>query len=70
MFRLYPKELNQARQFMVEGRYEESLQLLKNFEENRKNSLSDIVSCHIIKCSLFLTQGLYKKGVKLAEQAY
>jgi len=65
-----PKELAQARQFIIEGKFEESLQLLKDFEERRNNSLHDIVSCNLIKCNLFLHQGLYKKLVKFAEQTY
>ena len=65
-----PKELAQARQFIIEGKFEESLQVLKDFEESRKNSLHDIVSCHLIKCSLLIHQGLYKKVVKFAEQTY
>ncbi len=64
------KELAQARQFIIEGKFEESLQLLKDFEERRNNSLHDIVSCHLIKCNLFLHQGLSKKLVKFAEQTY
>jgi tetratricopeptide (TPR) repeat protein len=65
-----PKELTQARQFIIEGKFEVSLQLLKEFEERRNNSLHDIVSCHLIKCNLFLHQGLDKKVVKFAEQTY
>jgi len=65
-----PKELAQARQFIIEGKFEESLQLLKDFEERRNNSLHDIVSCYLIKCFLFLHRGLYKKLVKFAEQTY
>ena len=65
-----PKELAQAKQFIIEGKYEESLQLLKDFEERRNNSLHDIVSCHLIKCDLVLHQELFKKLVKLAEQTY
>jgi len=64
------KELAQARQFIIQGKFEESLQFLKDFEERRNNSLHDIVSCHLIKCNLFLHQGLSKKLVKFAEQTY
>ena len=64
------KELAQAKQFIIEGKFEESLQLLNDFEERRNNSLHDIVSCHLIKCNLFLHQGLFKKLVKFAEQTY
>ncbi|MFX0048558.1 MAG: hypothetical protein ACFE8G_10380, partial [Candidatus Hermodarchaeota archaeon] len=63
-------ELAQARQFIKEGKYEESLQLLKDFEERRNNSLHDIVSCHLIKCELAKQQEDFKKLVKLAEQTY
>jgi len=70
MYHSDPKELAQANLFIIEGKFEESLQLLKDFEERRKNSLYDIVSCHLIKCNLFLHQGLYKKLVKFAEQTY
>ena len=65
-----PKELTQARQFIKEGKFEESIQLLKDFEEKRKNSLHDIVSCHLIKCDLLLHQHSVEKLVKLAEQTY
>ncbi|MFX0003907.1 MAG: tetratricopeptide repeat protein, partial [Candidatus Hermodarchaeota archaeon] len=65
-----PKELTQARQFIKEGKFEESLQLLKDFEERRNNSLHDIVSCHLVKCDLFLHQDLSEKLVKFAEQTY
>ncbi|MFX1467474.1 MAG: TIR domain-containing protein [Promethearchaeota archaeon] len=65
-----PKELTRARQFIKEGKFEESLQLLKDFEEKRKDSLQDIVSCHLIMCDLLLHQGFPKKLVKLAEQTY
>ena len=65
-----PKELAQARQFIIEGKFEESLQLLKDFEERKNNSLHDIVSCNLIKCSLFTFRGLYEDVVTLAEQTY
>ena len=39
MSHLEPKELAQARQFIKEGKFEESLQLLKDFEEMRNISL-------------------------------
>jgi tetratricopeptide (TPR) repeat protein len=70
MYQSLPKELSQANQFIIEGKFEESLQLLKEFEERRNNSLHNIVSCHLIKCNLFLHQGLSKKLVKFAEQTY
>jgi len=64
------KELTQARQFIIEGEFEDGLQLLKDFEERGSNSLHDIVSCHLIKCILFLAQGLYREVVEFADQIY
>ncbi|MHA2324828.1 MAG: hypothetical protein ACXACB_05480, partial [Promethearchaeota archaeon] len=61
MFELGSKELTQAQQFIREGKFEDSLQLLSDFEERKNNSLQDIVSCHLIKCILFFNQGLLKK---------
>ncbi|MHA2008410.1 MAG: tetratricopeptide repeat protein [Promethearchaeota archaeon] len=70
MFELGSKELTQAQQFIREGKFEDSLQLLSDFEERKNNSLQDIVSCHLIKCILFFNQGLLKKVVKFTEQTY
>jgi tetratricopeptide (TPR) repeat protein len=65
-----PKELVQARQLFKKGKFEESLQLLKDFEEGRKISLHDIVLCHLIKCDLLFHQGFPKEVVKIAEETY
>ena len=70
MFELAPKELNNVLEFIREGKYEDTLQLLEDFEERKNNSLQDIVFCHLMKCNLYLTQGLFRKAVDLAEQAY
>jgi tetratricopeptide (TPR) repeat protein len=65
-----PKELTQAKELIKEGKFEDSLQLLKDFEERGKNSPHDIVSCHLLKCELLCERGLYENAVKLAEQSY
>jgi len=65
-----PKELTQARQFIKEGKYEDSIRLLKDFEGQENLSLQDIVSCHLIKCNLLIHQSLYEKAAILAEQTY
>ncbi|MFX1431134.1 MAG: tetratricopeptide repeat protein, partial [Promethearchaeota archaeon] len=70
MFHSETEELTLARKFIIEGKYEEALQLLKDFEERRNNSLEDIVSCHLVKCFLLLTQGLPEEFLKFAEQTY
>ncbi|MHA1986400.1 MAG: tetratricopeptide repeat protein [Promethearchaeota archaeon] len=70
MFVFSPKELTQAKQYIIEGNYKDSLQLLKDFEERESISLQDIVSCHLVKSFLLFRQGLFGKSTKLAEQAY
>ena len=70
MFVFDSKELTLAMQYIKEGKYEESLQLLKDFEERENTSHQDIVSCHLIKSSLFFSQGKMIKAAKLAEQTY
>ena len=70
MFELAPKELKNVLEFIREGKYEYTLQLLKDFEERKNNSLQDKVFCHLMRCNLYLTQGLFRKAVNLAEQTY
>jgi tetratricopeptide (TPR) repeat protein len=70
MARSDPKELTQAKELIKEGKFEDSLQLLKDFEGRGKNSPHDIVSCHLLKCELLCERGLYENAVKLAEQSY
>ncbi|MFW9941510.1 MAG: tetratricopeptide repeat protein [Candidatus Thorarchaeota archaeon] len=70
MSELGRKELEQAKKLIREGKYEDSLRLLNDFEEKKHNSLEDIVSCHLIKSRLFFGQGLFKKAAKFAEQTY
>jgi tetratricopeptide (TPR) repeat protein len=64
------EELAQARQCIIEGKFEECLQLINDFEKRKNNSLDDIVSCHLVKCNLLLHQGLFEELVKFAEQTY
>ena len=64
------EELIRAEQLIDEGRHEEALDLMKNFEEKGKISLFDIISCNLLKCKLLYQQGLYQDVVKLAELTY
>ena len=70
MFVFRPKELTQAKQYIIEGKYKDSLQLLNDFEERENNSLQDIVSCHLVKLYLLFRHGLLQEYAKLAEQTY
>ena len=63
-------ELNQAKKLIDECKLDEADQLIKNFEEKGGHTLHDIVSCHLLKCELLLSQSLYEDVVKLAEQTY
>ncbi len=65
-----PEELIRAERFIDEGKHDEAFQLLKHFEEREEYNLYEIVSCNLLKCELYLQQGLYEKVVKLAQQTY
>ena len=64
------KELIQAKQLIYEGKSDEALQLMKNFEERGDIPLQDIVSWHLLKCRIFIQQSLFKELIELAEQIY
>ncbi|MFX0040364.1 MAG: tetratricopeptide repeat protein [Promethearchaeota archaeon] len=63
-------ELNQVERLINEGNHDEALQLIKLFEEKEELTLYEIISCNLLKCELFLQQGLYEKVVKLTQQTY
>ena len=63
-------ELNQAKKLIDECKLDEADQIIKRFEDKRGNTLHDIVSCHLLKCELLLSESLNEDVVKLAEQTY
>jgi len=65
-----PEKLIQAEKLIDDGKFEEALSLLKNFEEKGEVNLHDIVLSHLIMCDLLLQYGLNDESVKLAEQTY
>jgi len=65
-----PKELTRARQLINEGKLDEALQLMNNYEEKGEITLEDLVKCHLLKCELFFQQDLYENVVTLAEKTY
>ncbi len=65
-----PEELNRAEKLTDDGKFEEALSILKNFEEKGGVSPNDIVLSHLIKCDLLLQYGLINESVKFAEQTY
>ncbi len=70
MFISEVKEIKRARQLIFEGKADEALHLMKNFEERGDISLQDIVSWHLVKCHMFLQQYSFVELIKLAEQTY
>lgn len=65
-----PEELIRAENLIDDGKFEEALSLLKDFEEMGDVNLHDIVLSHLIKCDLLLQQGLNIESFKFAEQTY
>ena len=70
MSRSEVKELNQAKQLIYEGKFDDALQLMNNFEEMGEYSLQDLVSWHLLQCYMFLQQFAFKELIELAEQTY
>jgi tetratricopeptide (TPR) repeat protein len=70
MFHSEVKELNQAKQLVDEGKFDEAYLLMKNLEEIGELSLQDLVSWHLLRCNIFFQQGLNEELIKLAEQTY
>jgi len=65
-----PEELIRAEMFIDDGKFDEALQIMKNFEEDGERTLHDLVLSHLIRCDLLLQQGLNSDSFKLAEQTY
>ena len=65
-----PEELIRAEKFIDDGKFDEALRIMKNFEEVGERTLYDIVLTHLIRCDLLLQRGLNNESVKLAEQTY
>jgi len=65
-----PEELIRAEAVIDDGKFDEALNILKEFEEKHENSTRDIVLSHLIKTDLLLQKGLNQESFKLAEQTY
>ncbi|MFX1495655.1 MAG: hypothetical protein ACFFBZ_15330, partial [Promethearchaeota archaeon] len=64
------KEIIQAKKLIDVSNYDEALQLIKDIEENEETNFHNKISCHLLKCNIFIQQGLYDKAFKLAEKTY
>jgi len=63
------KELNNAEKLMNEGKYDDVLSILNNFDEDTLTPL-DRLTFHLVKSSLLNKLGNYAECYKVAEQAY
>ena len=64
------KELIKAKKLVNEGKFNEVLQLMENFEKMEDISRYNLVLWHLLKCDILVQQGAYIKLNELAEQTY
>jgi len=65
-----PEEVIRAEQFIDEGKLDEALTLLNNYEQKEGLNHHDKASCHLLQCQILFWQGKHKELMKHAEQAY
>ena len=65
-----PEILIQAEELIDEGKLDEALKLLSNYEQKEALNLHDKSTCHLLQCKIQFWQGKYKELIKLAEQIY
>ena len=63
-----PEELIRAEQLSDDGKLDEALTLLNNYEQKEGLSHHDKASCHLLQCQILLWQGKLKELIKHAEQ--
>lgn len=64
------EEIKQSEQLMNEGKYQEALLLLNNFEGKQELTDSDSLSLCLLKSSILNKLGHYQESYKSGEQAY
>jgi tetratricopeptide (TPR) repeat protein len=70
MFEWAPEELAHVGQMIREGKYEESLKILEDFEEIKKDNPQDLILSYQFKGFIFLFQGLVEKTFEQIEKIY
>ena len=65
-----PEEVIRAENFIDDGKLDEALTLLNNYEQKEGLNHHDKASCLLLQCQIPLWQGKYKELIKHAEQAY
>ncbi|MFX0042065.1 MAG: tetratricopeptide repeat protein [Candidatus Hodarchaeota archaeon] len=64
------EELSLIEQFIKEGKFDEALRLMKEYEEKEGRTPQEIVTIHLCKSNVFDQQGLLEKAVEFAEETY
>jgi len=65
-----PEELSKANNLIDEGKLDEALKLLSNYDKKEALNHRDKSSCCLLQCKILFWQGKYKELIKLAEQIY
>lgn len=65
-----PEEIIRAEQLSDEGKLDEAVTLLNNYEQKEGLTHHDKASCHLLQCQILFWQGKYKELIKHAEQTY
>ncbi|MHA2267552.1 MAG: tetratricopeptide repeat protein [Promethearchaeota archaeon] len=65
-----PQELEQARKLLDEDRYQETLDLLTEFDKRKEVSKDDLIESLLIKGWLHFHEGRGSEAANIAEQAY
>ncbi|KKN04684.1 hypothetical protein LCGC14_1094920 [marine sediment metagenome] len=65
-----PEEIIRAEKLSDEGKLDEALTLLNNYERKEKVTHYDKISCHLLQCQILMWQGKLKELIKHAEQTY
>jgi len=65
-----PEEIIRAEKLIDDGKLDEALTLLNNYEQKEGLSHQDKASCHLLQCQILFIQGKLKRLIKHAEQTY
>ena len=65
-----PEELSKVNSLIDEGKLDEALKLLSNYDKKEALNHRDKASCCLLQCKILFWQGKLKELIKLAEQIY
>jgi len=64
------EELIRAEKFIKDGKYNNALEIIRNFEKRVEQNPQDNVACHLLECEILYQQGLFEDLLKIAEKTY